>query len=164
MRGLRGRLRILAVALIVIGIGTAIVFPDAAAAAGTLPIRALFAVLPLVAAYLLSLLFAISYGHTAATNRRAATVMLPGMDILQSIPILGFFPFVLLFFVNGPLGDPFGIEVAAVFLIFTSMALNIAFGGYESITALPHGLDQAGRSLGLHGWLRFRLLAFPAMV
>src|SRR5947209_3745941 len=90
--------------------------------------------------------------------------MLPVMDILQSIPILGFFPFVLLFFVNGPLGDPFGIEVAAVFLIFTSMAWNMAFGVYESITTLPQDLDQAARSFGLHGWLRFRLLAFPAMV
>src|SRR2546422_840604 len=164
MRGLRGRLRILAVALIVIGIGTAIVFPDAARAAATLPILALFSVLRMVAAYLLSLLFAISYGHTAATNRRAATVMLPVMDILQSIPILGFFPFVLLFFVNGPLGDPVGIETAAVFLIFTSMAWNMAFGVYESITTLPQDLDQAARGFGLHGWLRFRLLAFPAMV
>src|SRR5947209_11612335 len=164
MRGLRGRLRILAVALIVIGIGTAIVLPDAARAAATLPILALFSVLRMVAAYLLSLLFAISYGHTAATNRRAATVMLPVMDILQSIPILGFFPFVLLFFVNGPLGDPVGIETAAVFLIFTSMAWNMAFGVYESITTLPQDLDQAARGFGLHGWLRFRLLAFPAMV
>jgi len=164
MRGLRGRLRILAVALIVIGIGTAIEFPDAARAAATLPILALFSVLRMVAAYLLSLLFAISYGHTAATNRRAATVMLPVMDILQSIPILGFFPFVLLFFVNGPLGDPVGIETAAVFLIFTSMAWNMAFGVYESITTLPQDLDQAARGFGLHGWLRFRLLAFPAMV
>ncbi len=164
MRGLRGWLRILAVALIVIGIGTAIVFPDAARTVAALPLRALFSVLRMVAAYLLSLLFAIAYGHTAATNRRAATVMLPVMDILQSIPILGFFPFVLLFFVNGPLGDPFGIEIAAVFLIFTSMAWNMAFGVYESITTLPQDLDQAARGFGLRGWLRFRLLAFPAMV
>src|SRR3989441_427039 len=164
MRGLRGRLRIVAVVLILLGIGTAVLFPDAARTVATLPLLAFFSVLRMVAAYLLSLLFAISYGHTAATNRRAATVMLPVMDILQSIPILGFFPFVLLFFVNGPLGDPFGIEVAAVFLIFTSMAWNMAFGVYESITTLPQDLDQAARSFGLHGWLRFRLLAFPAMV
>src|SRR5438128_7711546 len=164
MRGLRWRLRILAVALIVIGIGTAIEFPDAARAAVTLPLLAFCSVLRMVAAYLLALLFAISYGHTAATNRRAATVMLPVMDILQSIPILGFAPFVLAYFVNGPLGDPFGIEFAAVFLIFTSMAWNMAFGVYESITTLPPDLDQAAHSFGLRGWLRFRLLAFPAMV
>src|SRR3989442_182214 len=164
MRGLRGRLRILAVVLIVLGIATAVLFPDAARTAATLPIVAFFSILRMVAAYLLSLLFAISYGHRAATNRRAATVMLPVMDILQSIPILGFFPFVLLFFVNGPLGDPVGIETAAVFLIFTSMAWNMAFGVYESITTLPQDLDQAARGFGLHGWLRFRLLAFPAMV
>ena len=164
MRGLRGRLRILAVVLIGIGIGTAVLFPDAARIAVTLPLLAFFSVLRMVAAYLLALLFAISYGHTAATNRRAATVMLPVMDILQSIPILGFAPFVLAYFVNGPLGDPFGIEFAAVFLIFTSMAWNMAFGVYESITTLPPDLDQAAHSFGLRGWLRFRLLAFPAMV
>lgn len=164
MRGLRGRLRILAGILIAIGIGTAALFPDAARTAVTLPILALFSVLRMVAAYILALLFAISYGYTAATNRRAAIVMLPVMDVLQSIPILGFFPFVLLFFVNGPLGDPVGIEIAAVFLIFTSMAWNMAFGVYESITTLPQDLDQAARSFGLRGWLRFRLLAFPAMV
>src|SRR5437899_11867993 len=125
MRGLRGRLRILAVALIMIGIGTAIVFPDAARAAATLPILALFSVLRMVAAYLLSLLFTISYGHTAATNSRAATVMIPVITILQYKPTLGFFPFHLLFFVNGPLDNSHGIESAAVFLIFTSIALNM---------------------------------------
>src|SRR3989441_5784441 len=164
MRGLRRGFRLIAGILIVIGIGAAIAFPEAARTAAALPVLALFSVVRMVAAYLLSLVFAIAYGHTAATNRRAATVMLPVMDVLQSIPILGFFPFVLLFFVNGPLGDPFGIEIAAVFLIFTSMAWNMAFGVYESITTLPQDLDQAARSFGLHGWLRFRLLAFPAVV
>ena len=129
-----------------------------------LPIYAFFSVLRMVSAYVLALVFAVAYGHTAATNKRAATVMLPLMDILQSIPILGFFPFVLLFFVHGPLGDPLGIEIAAVFLIFTSMAWNMAFGVYESMTTLPTDLDQAARGFGLRGWLRFRLLAFPAMV
>src|SRR2546426_7066424 len=147
-----------------IGMGTAILFLLAARTVATLPLLAYFSVLRMVAAYVLSLLFAISYGHTVATNRRAATVMLPVMDILQSIPILGFFPFVLLFFVNGPLGDPVGIETAAVFLNFTSIAWNMGFGVFESITTPPQDLDQAARGFGLHGWLRFRLLAFPAMV
>ena len=164
MRGLRERLRILAGILIATGVGTAIAFPDAARTAAILPVLALFSISRMVAAYLLSLVFAISYGHTAATNKRAATVLLPIMDILQSIPILGFFPFVIAFFVQGPLGDLLGSEIAAVFLIFTSMAWNMAFGVYESITTLPADLDQAARSFGLVGWLRFRLLAFPAMV
>src|SRR2546428_11426110 len=145
MRGLRGRLRILAVALIVIGLGSAIVSADAARAAATLPILALFSVLRMVAAYLLSLLFAISYGHTAATNRRSATVMLPGMGILQSIPILGFFPFVLLFFVIVPLGDPVGIVTAAVVLVFSRRAFYIVFAVFERILALPQGLVLAAR-------------------
>src|SRR3989475_5795545 len=164
MRGLRGRLRILAVVLIGLGIGTAVLFPDAARTVATLPVLAFFSVLRMVAAYLLALVFAVSYGYTAATNKRAAIIMLPVMDVLQSIQNLGIFPFVLLFFVTGQLGDPIGMDTAAVFLIFPRMAWNMAFGVYESITTLPQDLDQAARGFGLHGWLRFRLLAFPAMV
>src|SRR2546428_1267922 len=96
MRGLRGRLRIVAVVLILIGIGAAVLFPDAARTVATLPLLAFFSVLRMVAAYLLSLLFAISYGHTAATNRRAAMVMLPVMGNLHSIPLLGLIPLDLL--------------------------------------------------------------------
>src|SRR3989454_6050831 len=122
MRGLRGRLRIVAVVLILLGIGAAVLFPDAARTVATLPLLAFFSVLRMVAAYVLSLLFAISYGHTAATNRRAGTGMLPALDILQAIPILGFFPFVLPVFVHGPLAAPLRLEVAARLLIFTSLA------------------------------------------
>src|SRR2546428_13047604 len=126
MRGLRGRLRILAVGLIGLGIGTAVLFHDAARTVATLPVLAFFSVLRMVAAYLLALVFAVSYGYTAATNKRAAIIMLPVMDVLQSIPILGFFPFVLFFFVNSPLRDPLRIEIATVVLISSSMDLNMS--------------------------------------
>src|SRR2546428_11912542 len=119
MRGLRGRLRILAVVLIGLGIGTAVLFPDAARTVATLPVLAFFSVLRMVAAYLLGLVFAASYGYTAATNQRAAIIMLPVMHVLQSIPILGFFPFVLLFFVDGPPGGPIVVDFAALVLTFT---------------------------------------------
>src|SRR3989454_11731225 len=111
MRRLRGRLRIVAVVLILLGIGAAVLFPDAARTVATLPLLAFFSLLRMVAAYVLSLLFAISYGHTAATNRRAATVRPPVRDILQSLPILAFFPFVAVFLVNGPAGHRFGSAV-----------------------------------------------------
>src|SRR6267378_6959301 len=141
MRGLRGRLRILAGILIATGVGTAIAFPDAARTAAILPVLALFSISRMVAAYLLSLVFAISYGHTAATNKRAAVVLLPLLDVLQSIPILGFFPAALVFFVATFHGHPVGIELAVVFLIFTSMSWNMAFGVYESLTTIPQDLE-----------------------
>src|SRR2546427_763964 len=118
----------------------------------------------MLAAYLLSLVFAIAYGTTMAMNRKAAVVMLPLLDILQSVPILGFFPAALVFFVATFQGHPAGLELAVVFLIFTSMAWNMAFGVYESISAIPLDLEDASRSFGVREWLPFRRLIFPAMV
>src|SRR5712691_6617278 len=164
MRGLRGRLRILAAIVILAAIGVAILYPQAALNAIQLPLFALFSTSRMVLAYLLSLVFAIAYGHTAATNKRAAVILLPILDVLQSIPILGFFPAALFFFVAAFPGSPIGIEVAVVFLIFTSMSWNMAFGVYESLTTIPVDLEAAAASFGLRGMLRFRLLAFPAAI
>jgi len=164
MRGLRGWLRILAVLVILVAIGTAVVFPEAAVRGLQLPLLAIFSTTRMVIAYLLSLVFAIAYGYTAATNKRASVIMLPVLDILQSVPILGFFPPALLFFVAAFQGHPLGIEFAVVFLIFTSMSWNMAFGVYESLSTIPVDLEAAAASFGLRGWLRFRLLAFPAAI
>src|SRR3989442_4038833 len=119
MRGLRGRLRILAVVLIGLGIGTAVLFPDAARTVATLPVLAFFSVLRMFAAYLLALVFAVSYGYTAATNKRSAIIMLPIMVVLHSFPILTFFPFVLLFFVDGPPAHSTRIHIASLCPSFT---------------------------------------------
>jgi len=116
------------------------------------------------AAYLRSLVFAIAYGKAAATSKRAATVMLPLLDVLQSVPILGFFPAALVFFVTTFQGSPFGLELAVVFLIFTSMAWNMAFGVYESVSTVPRDLEDAAQSYGLRDWLRFRRLVLPATI
>ncbi|HKW43808.1 MAG TPA: ABC transporter permease subunit, partial [Thermoplasmata archaeon] len=145
------------------GIVAAIVSPQAAANVLQLPIFAVFSTTRMVIAYVLSLVFAIAYGYTAATNRRAAVVMLPVLDVLQSIPILAFFPAATIFF-GATQGNAFGSEIAVVFLIFTSMAWNIAFGVYESLTTIPQDLEAAAAAFGLRGWLRFRLLAFPATI
>ncbi len=164
MAVLRKRLRWVALLLIALAVGAAIAFPSEAAAALQLPLLALYSVSRMVAAYVLALVFAIAYGATAATNKRAATVMLPLLDVLQSIPILGFFPAALVFFVSTFQGSPIGLEFAVVFLIFTSMAWNMAFGVYESLSTIPHDLEDAAASFGLRDWLRFRRLAFPAVV
>src|SRR5213596_952010 len=164
MRGLRGRLRILAGIVILAAIVVAILDPQAALGAVQIPLLGAFSTARMVVAYLLSLVFAIVFGHTAATNKRASIVMLPLLDVLQSIPILVFFPAALLFFVVTFQGSAIGIEFAVVFLIFTSMAWNMAFGVYESLTTIPQDLVAAASSFGLTGWLRFRLVSFPSVI
>ena len=156
-------LRPIALAIIAAAIVVVILFPGEAASAAYLPELAAFSTTRMVLAYLLSLVFAIAYGTTAATNKRAAEVMLPVLDVLQSVPILGFFPIVLLFFAN-TLPDPLGAETAIIVLIFTSMAWNMAFGVYEAITNLPHDLLDASSVFGVTSWLRFRRLQLPATV
>jgi len=164
MRGLRGRLRILAGIVVLAAIAVAVLNPQAAFNAIQLPLYALFSTTRMILAYLLSLVFAITYGATAAANKKASVIMLPVLDVLQSVPILGFFPAALVFFVVTFQGSPIGIELAVVFLIFTSMAWNMAFGVYESLTTIPVDLEAAASSFGLRGMLRFRLLALPAAI
>ena len=115
------------------------------------------------AAYLLSLAFALAYGYYAAVHRTGERVMIPILDILQSVPILGFFPVVVIVLYNlQPAG--FGPNLASVILIFTSMSWNMVFGVYESLKTIPSDLKESADTFGLHGWLRFRRLLFPATV
>ena len=101
------------------------------------------------AALILSYFFAIPYGIAAARSRRAESVMLPILDILQSVPILGFFPVAVLFFISILGGSRLGVELAAVFLIFTSQAWNLAFSTYESVSAIPNELFDASKAFRL---------------
>jgi len=128
-----------------------------------LPYYAASSFLRMGIAYFFALCFALSYGYIAATNINARKFMLPTLDILQSVPILGFFPAAVLFFISIIHGR-LGVEIAAVFLIFTSMAWNMAFGVYESLTSIPKELIEAADSFGLHGWQRLENLTLPACV
>ena len=122
-----------------------------------------YSFLRMSAAYLLSLAFALSYGYYAAAHRNGERVMIPVLDILQSVPILGFFPVVVLVLYSlQPAG--FGPNLASVILIFTSMSWNMVFGVYESLKTIPSDLRESADTFGLHGWLRFRRLLFPATV
>ncbi len=124
---------------------------------------ALFSFLRMLAAYIISLIFSILYGIYAATNKKAERIMIPILDILQSIPILGFFPiaiFVLIMYLPSGLGA----EIASIILIFTSQAWNMAFGVYESISTLPDDLKSVSSAFKLKGLIRFRYLYFPSMV
>ena len=119
----------------------------------------------MVAAYAMSLGFSLAYGYYAATRRTGERVMIPVLDILQSVPILGFFPVAIVFFIQvfGP-GDWIGPNLASVFLIFTSMAWNMVFGVYESLKSIPVELREAADSFGSSGLQRMRRLVFPATI
>ncbi len=107
-----------------------------------------------------SLLFTFTYATLAAKSRRAATVLVPLLDILQSVPILGF-SFTIVFFLSLTPGRVAGAEMAAVFLVFTSQAWNMAFSFYHSLRSIPAELDEAARSFHLGPWMRFWRLEVP---
>ncbi len=112
-------------------------------------------------ALVLSIIFSWAVGIAAARNRAAERVIIPAIDVLQSIPILGFFPFVLFVFVSYfPVGV--GVNLAVTFLIFTSMSWNIAFAVYEAVSSIPQQyLDLVSiEKLGL--WRRLTELYIPA--
>ena len=90
--------------------------------------------------------------------------MIPAIDIAQSVPVVGFFPAAVYFFVALAHGSRLGVEMAAVFLIFTSQAWNIALGVFESIRTIPDDSLEALEAFGASGWLRFRKLSLPACV
>ncbi|HZY70520.1 MAG TPA: ABC transporter permease subunit [Thermoplasmata archaeon] len=119
----------------------------------------------MLAAYALSLGFALGYGYYAATRRTGERVLIPILDILQSVPILGFFPVALVVFLHLPGAGPvIGANLASVFLIFTSMSWNMAFGVYESLKSLPSDLREAADSFGVTGVRRLRRVLYPATV
>lgn len=128
----------------------------------TAAIDVTYSFLRMTAAYAASLGFALAYGYYAATRRTGERVMIPILDILQSIPILGFFPFALLFFAALTPGSWPGVNIASVFLIFTSMAWNMVFGVYESLKTLPAELKEAADTFRLRGSLLFRRVLLPA--
>jgi len=107
-----------------------------------------------------SLVFTFTYATLAAKSRRAAVVLVPLLDILQSVPILGF-SFTIVFFLSLTPGRAAGAELAAVFLVFTSQAWNMAFSFYHSLRNIPAELDEAAKSFHLGPWMRFWRLEVP---
>jgi NitT/TauT family transport system permease protein len=126
-----------------------------------LPGYALRTTLRMFAALFASLLFTFTYAPLAAKSRRAGLIMIPVLDILQSVPILGFLSFTVVFFMSLFPGRVAGLELAAIFAIFTSQAWNMAFSFYQSLTTLPSDLDEATRLFRLTSWQRFWRLEVP---
>src|SRR5487761_1433340 len=117
--------------------------------------------LRMFAALAASLIFTFTYGTAAAKSRRASLVLIPLLDILQSVPILGFLTFTVVFFMNLFPGQVIGAELACVFAIFTSQAWNMTFSMYQSIRNVPKDLEEASLSFHLSGWQRFWRLDVP---
>lgn len=119
----------------------------------------------MLAAYVLALGFALVYGYFAASRRLGERILIPVLDILQSVPILGFFPVAIVFFVQAAgQGSWVGPNLASIFLIFTCMAWNLVFGVYESLKSLPPDLREASESFSVHGWQRVRRVIVPATI
>ncbi len=126
-----------------------------------LPNYALRTTLRMVAAMACSVLFTFTYGALAAKSRRAEVILVPLLDILQSLPILTFLSFTLAFFLGLFPGKVFGAELAAIFMIFTSMAWNMTFSFYQSLKTVPRDLSDVSDSLRLGPWRRFWVLEVP---
>jgi NitT/TauT family transport system permease protein len=126
-----------------------------------LPLYAARTTLRMLVAMVFSLLFTFTYATLAAKNKQAELVLLPLLDILQSVPILGFISVTVVFFMAIAPGRVLGAELAAVFAVFTSQAWNMAFSFYQSLRTVPTELIEASQVFKLSAWARFWRLDVP---
>jgi NitT/TauT family transport system permease protein len=130
--------------------------------AGQLPYYAARSLLRMFIALFLSVTFTFIYATAAARSRRARIVLIPVLDILQSVPILGFLTITITFFIALFPGSVLGLECASIFAIFTSQAWNMTFSMYHSLITQPAELDEAARMFRLTKWQRFWHLDVPS--
>lgn len=126
-----------------------------------LPFYAARTTLRMFVALGISLLFTFTYATWAARSARAGKLLVPLLDILQSVPILGFISVTVVFFLSLAPGRVLGAELAAIFAIFTSQAWNMAFSFYQSLRTVPAELREAADSFRLSPWMRFWQLEVP---
>src|SRR5580698_6442862 len=111
-----------------------------------------------------STLFTFVYGYAAARSKRAERVLVPLLDILQSIPVLGFLSVTVTAFIALFRGSLLGLEAASIFAIFTAQAWNMAFSLYQSLRSVPRELDEMATLYQLSKWERFTRLELPVSV
>src|SRR5207302_1549238 len=126
-----------------------------------LPLYALYSLVRISVAYALSLIFALSYAYVAASSRRAEIIMVPLLDILQSIPVLSFLPGVMLAMVAIFPHSQLGVELGSILLIFTGQVWNIAFCFASSLKAVPRELHEVAIIYRFSRWQRFAELDLP---
>ncbi len=127
-----------------------------------LPYYAARSLLRMFAALVFAFAFTLVYAYAAARSRRAEKVLIPLLDVLQSVPVLGFLSITVTGFIALFPGRALGLECAAVFAIFTSQAWNMTFSLYQSLISLPRELDEASRMMRLARWQRFWRLELPS--
>ena len=126
-----------------------------------LPWYALRTTMRMFAALFCSVLFTFTYATWAAKSRRAGKILVPVLDILQSVPIIGFLSFTVVFFMGLFPGQVLGAELAAIFAIFTSQAWNMAFSLYQSLKTVPADLAEAATAFRLSPWQKFWRMEVP---
>lgn len=129
-----------------------------------LPGYALRTTIRMFAALACSLVFTFVYATLAAKSRRAGQILIPLLDVLQSVPILGFLSFTITFFLGLFPGRILGAECAAIFTIFTSQAWNMALGMYQGLRSVPPELEETARCFGLTSWQKFWRLEVPCTI
>ena len=112
----------------------------------------------------ISVAWGVSFGILASTNKTASIILVPFIDLLQSIPILGYFPAVLILFVSLFQGSELAIELSAILLLFTSMAWAIFFGVVGAVKGIPVNVIESAQSFGLKGFKYARHVILPAIV
>jgi len=127
-----------------------------------LPYDAALSLLRMFIALFFSTVFTLVYGYAAARSRRAEKVLVPILDILQSVPVLGFLTITVTAFIALFPGSELGLEAASIFAIFTAQAWNMTFSFYASLKNLPRELDELSRSLRLTRWQRFWKMEVPS--
>lgn len=163
-----GDLVALAVVIVLLYIGARLAFaapqvvrgPEISLSPSALPWYTALSVGRMTAAYALSMVFTLLYGRAAAYNRRAELLLMPLLDVLQSVPILSFLPVVLLG-LSAILPQGIAAELASIVLIFTSQAWNLTFAWYQSLTTIPKELREASSIFRLNTWLQFKNLELP---
>jgi NitT/TauT family transport system permease protein len=126
-----------------------------------LPYYAMRTVLRMFAALFASTVFTLVVATLAARSRHAGQLIVPALDILQSVPILGFLTFTVTFFMGLFPGSVAGVEAASIFAIFTSQAWNMAFSFYQSLRSIPTDLEEATMIYRLSPIRRFLKLDLP---
>ena len=129
-----------------------------------LPYYAFCSFARMTVAYVLAMAFSIVYGLLAGRSRAWERVLIPVIDVAQSVPVVGFFPAAIYFFVALAHGSRMGVEMAAIFLIFTSQAWNMALGVFEAIRTVPNDSIEALDAFGATEWLQLKRLLLPACV
>ena len=126
-----------------------------------LPYYAGRSVLRMFIAYLASIVFTLVYASLAAKNRTAEKILMPLLDILQSVPVLGFLSVTVTLFIGLFPGSLMGVECASIFAIFTGQAWNMTFSFYHSLVTIPSELNEASQMLRLNWWQKFTRLELP---